>query len=276
MLAWICCTSEQPWKLTPHLDLDLRVRAAIAQAADPHYLGVVFAQDAVDLPSPVSGQISEIFVELGQTVRAGQRVAAVDARALQRDIEAAQASLSTARARRDRFEVAVLQAQEQFDRAKSIAETLSQEELRAIELNVRLAQADVQAASSMVNEAEAAMHRLQLSLSNTDVRATLAGRISHRYVNRGSWVSPGSRIVRLVPGDDVWVRFAVPEDVARDLKEGAELGIQGGSLLARATLRHVAPEVDAPSGLVFAEATLAPTDAGLLQIGQAVRVLIEG
>lgn len=60
--------------------------------------GTVAAETTADLSFPVSGTVSDVFVEPGDTVRKGQKLAAVDDTVLQAELAAAESSLDAAQA----------------------------------------------------------------------------------------------------------------------------------------------------------------------------------
>ncbi len=79
-----------------------------------------------------------------------------------------------------------------------------------------------------------------------------------RYGDAGTFVGAGVPVVRVVRADDLWVRFAVVEDRLDRVAIGrqVELSIPTTGARGSATIRHIAPELDASARMFFVEARL--------------------
>jgi multidrug efflux pump subunit AcrA (membrane-fusion protein) len=87
-------------------------------------------------------------------------------------------------------------------------------------------------------------------------------------------------VVRLISSSDLWVRFAAPEETAARLSVGLPVRVRvgGAEQVLSGVIEKVAPEVDAASRMIFAEARLqvpGGSKAHLLSGGVA-RVTVEG
>jgi membrane fusion protein (multidrug efflux system)/multidrug efflux system membrane fusion protein len=83
-----------------------------------------------------------------------------------------------------------------------------------------------------------------------------------QYRNAGALVGPTVPIVRLISGDVLWVRFAVPAADADALALDAPVAVDVADLEIplRGTVREIAPEVDPASRRIFVEAELHLSD----------------
>jgi multidrug resistance efflux pump len=74
------------------------------------------------------------------------------------------------------------------------------------------------------------------------------------------------------------VRFAIPEGERRRVAPGQPVTVvpRGSGAKLAGTVEKIAPEVDAASGMVLAEARIDPSGdaAAVLQPGEVVRVLL--
>ena len=82
--------------------------------------------------------------------------------------------------------------------ADSAALLAAQRQAATAEAQIRQARAQVEAAETSVREAE-------LDADNTLVRASIAGRVGDRTVAIGQYVQPGTRLLTLVPVQDIYV-----------------------------------------------------------------------
>jgi multidrug efflux pump subunit AcrA (membrane-fusion protein) len=107
------------------------------------------------------------------------------------------------------------------------------------------------------------------------LRAPFAGAISRRYVDAGATLELGRPVVQLI-SDARLVRFAVPEERSAALRLGGAVQVEfvDEGLKVRGAVTAIAPEIDAGTRLLFAEARLEPGDGFLqaLRVGAVGRV----
>jgi membrane fusion protein (multidrug efflux system)/multidrug efflux system membrane fusion protein len=104
------------------------------------------------------------------------------------------------------------------------------------------------------------------------------GTVAAVYQQGGSLLAPGASVVRLITSDDMWIRFALPpsklKEVAPDTKVQALIENRGRPV--EGSVKHVAPEVESASQMVFVEAKLdlPKEEKQALQTGAKARVFI--
>ena len=76
--------------------------------------------------------------------------------------------------------------------------------VQAGEAQVASQKTKIDAAQAQVRQNQADVDNAKLQLSYTDVVAPQAGKVTHRSVNLGNYVTPGQALVAVVP-DDMWV-----------------------------------------------------------------------
>jgi len=250
--------------------------ASDAPVSKNGFVGVVFAKQQVDLESMVAARVLTVPVQLGDRLRKGDTVATLDAEAIRRDLASASAAVKSAQAeaRAARVELAV--AHDKARRAEKLADSLSAEDLEAARYQEKLAEAHSQAAQFRVGETVAAVEKLRTLLETTAITATFDGVVAQRYVDPGTVVGPGKPIVRLISGDDVWVRFAVPEDQVAGVTVGGcvEASVPALKMATSGKVETVAPQIDAASRMLVVEARLSvpPAWQGHLPVGLEARV----
>jgi RND family efflux transporter MFP subunit len=239
------------------------------------YVGVVFAYRAADITSEIGGVIKRSWVRLGQKVKAGQIIASLDTRALQRDLAIGEATLLAARAQETKASVDLDQAKQILARRNQVAWALSKEELERLTAAEKLAQANLEVASSERAEQEVRVQKVRDDLAKGEIRAPFGGRIGTLYQTEGALLASNTPVVRLVADDDLWIRFAIPPSEVAWAQPGrrAEIVVEDGNARFGAHLEHVAPEVDPAAGLIFVEAQLDPPGAQAgVRPGMVVRV----
>jgi RND family efflux transporter MFP subunit len=256
-----------------------RVAAPAAAVAEEGFVGVVFARQQVDLESTVSARVATVPVELGHRLRKGDPVATLDAESIRRDLATASAQVRAAQAeaKAARVELAALAAKTaRLDKLATASSSVSEEEIEAARYAEKLAAARFEAARARVAESIAAVDKLRQLLQTTAITATFDGVVAARYVDPGAIVGPGKPIVRLISGDDVWVRFAVPEDqVASVVVKGCvQATVASVGVAARGVVEMVAPQIDAASRMLVVEARLdvPPAWQGKLPVGLGAKV----
>jgi RND family efflux transporter MFP subunit len=245
-------------------------------SAPADYLGVVVAQQAVDVQARLDGRLATIAVRVGDVVAQDQVLATIDVRAQHGDLLVARAALKAAVAGEDKAKIEEQQARERLGRAGKLSNVISAEELATARYNERLAKAQVESARAGVAQAYARVKQLELELSEAEIRAPFAGVVAARNADPGALVHANTPLVRLISGDALWVRFAIPEDQGRTLTRGATVKVAVTTLAAAfdAVVESVAPEIDPAARMIFAEArlTVPPEWQGKIPAGVEARV----
>lgn len=240
------------------------------------WLGVILSSESVDVTADSQGRLAAVYVEIGDTVRQGDRLASLDPRIVAQDLEMARSALRASEADAGRAAAELSEAEARWDRRRKNPEIFSKEDLSEAELRVTTARSSLEVAQARVSEQRARVRQLETSVGQTDIRAPFDGRVAERFADPGAQVGPGTPVVRLISGGDLQVRAAVPPDDARKLAAGdqvivrvRDLGLDVPGRVAR-----VAPDVDTASQMVFVEIHLEPTPqiAGRLQAGLVVDV----
>jgi len=208
------------------------------------------AREEVDVVPRQAGMISRIQVEEGARVAEGQVLAYLD------DAEwRLQADQSEARAQA---------ARDAVERARSLQtlDLISEQEVERLASEARIA------------EAELGLARLRVE--NAEIRAPIAGTVTHRYIERGQQVNTTNPSFRLADLDRLEAQLAVPERESSRVQVGqiARILLQEGSApVAEGRVERIRPVVDAGSGTVQVTVTVASRAGEVaLRPGQFVNV----
>ena len=185
--------------------------------------GTVEATDA-QLGFPVSGLLVEVKVREGDSVAAGDELAALDQQEVRARRAQAEAEAATRRAddaRQDHQRTRTLReggavSQEALDRAQVALDVAEAERERAAEqlglMESGPRRERVEAQRAQLARAEAAIRGIDAALANMSVRAPFAGIVTVRHREPGEIVPAGSPVLTVMDRSDRWVRIYVPEN----------------------------------------------------------------
>jgi cobalt-zinc-cadmium efflux system membrane fusion protein len=170
----------------------------------------------------VTGRVTEVVSELGQSVATGQTLARI-----------ASAELTTAQLAYLRANASTSLAERALDRAKQLiqADVIGSAELQRREAELAISKAELRASSDqlkLMGVPAAAIGRLtdQGTLSATaSVLTTQSGVVTERKVSQGQVVQPGDHLFTVADLSSVWVIGAVPEQTARSVQVGQKMDI---------------------------------------------------
>ena len=224
----------------------------------------------IQMSSRVSAQVVRLHVDDNQEVKKGDLLVELDPRDFQVALEKAQAQLLQAQAQ-------VKQAEAQADQSKAqLAQQSAQHDIASINFNrdsslyqqdlravakqdvdtarasleaaratVQAAQAAVDATLSQIGSAEANVHTAQaavddaeLQLSYARITAPESGRITHRTVESGNYVTAGQTLFDVVR-HDVWVTANFKETQLTDMKPGQPVRVRVDAYPRRDLKAHV-------------------------------------
>lgn len=224
--------------------------------------GRVYPRTEVNVSSDVSGEVVELYVEEGDTVKAGQLLAKIDPEAYVSAVERGAASVNTAKAQTANARSAIEQARAQKEqieaqlanqrdlhkrnqelhKEKVISDVefeQSQATLRGLEANLRAAEASIRSAQETtkgaefsVKSAEASLKEIQTNLRRTSIVAPMSGVVSLLNVEKGERVvgtiqMAGTEILRIADYSEIEVQVEVSEnDILRvHLGDRAEIEV---------------------------------------------------
>lgn len=209
--------------------------------------GKIFPEKEVKISSDVSGEIVELYVEEGDSVKAGQVLAKIDPEAYVSAVERANASVSGSKSELARSKSSIENATAQIEQAKSQVENArrvhernrklkedgvisaqdfeaSESNLTQLEANLRSAEASYRASQQATKSAEfnvassqASLKEIQTSLSRTTILAPTAGIISKLNVEQGERVvgtiqMTGTEMMRIANFNSMEVQVEVSEN----------------------------------------------------------------
>ena len=145
----------------------------------------------VQVGSQVSGNISWLGADFNSIVHKGQVIARLDPALFQAAVEQARANLAKSKADVEHNQVALVDAQQKYTRAKELAarSLLPQSDLDAAKVAVDSAQATLLSSQAAVQQAQANLNQAQVSLDHTVIAAPIDGIVIQRSVDVGQTVA---------------------------------------------------------------------------------------
>ncbi len=203
--------------------------------------GKVFPEVEVKVSPDISGEITELTVQEGDTVKKGQLLARIyaDIYSIQRDqasfgVNQTKAQAENSRAGLDALKAQLDQAQRNFDMQQKLFEdkVISRSEFNLADANLKTAKANYNAgvqgingASAGVQSAVASLNRANKDLGRTSIVAPMDGVVSLLNVKKGEKVAGnsfnvGTEILRIANMDKIEVRVDVGENDIPKVKLG--------------------------------------------------------
>jgi RND family efflux transporter MFP subunit len=240
--------------------------------------GSVQALEETVVYSRANGYVRKWWVDLGDRVTAGARMADIDTPEIDQQLDQARAQLGQAEAQ-------LLQAKANRDYALTTLEryrvltpsgVASQQELDQKQAQAKVDEANVTAAEAAVTSQQANVRRFLDLKSFARVTAPFAGTVTARMAERGALVSPSTPLFKVSVADPVRVYVQVPQDVAPTVKVDvpAEVRVREyGGRVFQGTVARTAGALDPTSRTMNTEVRV-PNPKGELFTGMYAQVAL--
>lgn len=242
---------------TPTLAADTLVLAPQTVPEWKAVYGRVEARDLVPARARIGGTVVELLVTEGDTVAAGQRIALVRDDKLAFQIAAHDAELGALSAQLSKAEAELARGASLVQRGVVTAQRL--EQLRT----------DVDVTRSRIAAVEAQRAVVVQQGEEGAVLAPSSGLVLSVPVTRGAVVMAGEPAAT-IGGGGFYLRLAIPERHARDLKEGAPIRIAAGGAQTEGRLAKLYPRIE--NGRVIADVEVEALDHAFVDARVAVEV----
>ncbi len=213
----------------------LRVQVQVAASSDTYevdrsFVGRIEAARESELGFELAGLLEKVWVEEGDSVAFGERLARLDTERLS--------------ARRDELAAAREQALAQLELARSTDARVSE----AAELNAVSTQEwdearqGLQTRAAAVQQLEAQIRTIEVEIGKSTLRAPFAGVVSARRVDEGEVLSVGRPVVRLLEAGRLEARLGVAAAVATDIAVDEELPVIVRGQTVAGRVKAILPE----------------------------------
>jgi RND family efflux transporter MFP subunit len=206
----------------------VQVRAAHSEPEQTteEVVGTVRAKLHATLEARLSGRIDKMPILLGQSIKAGQLVARLDAGEIRARLEQAQAALE--------------QAEREWSRVSALFDSKT------------TTRAEYDAADAHRRVAKAAVTEAEVMMGYADVLAPFDGVVTRKWADRGDLAAPGKPLVDIEDPTELQLEADVPEAIASMISQGAQLSVRADSLDRNVlgTVSEIAPAAD-PNSRTF-------------------------
>jgi RND family efflux transporter, MFP subunit len=200
-VALVSCGKKSEKSLADLQDNEFAVRTVGSQSADfqTTYPATIKGIQDVDVRPKVSGFITNVYVQEGQRVSAGQVMFTIDSETYRSAVRQAQAALNTAKTQANTAHVTYLNNKKLFDQ-----HIIGQYELTT-------AQNSYASAQAAVAQAQAALATAQETLAWCSVKAPSAGVVGSLPFKKGALVSASNALTTVSDISSVEVYFSMNE-----------------------------------------------------------------
>jgi len=218
--------------------------------------GPIVVENQVDVLALRQGVISQIMIDVGQSVRKGDLLASLDDREPTAERDAAAARVHSAEANLKDWEAETGVAEADYRRAQAMREAgiNTQEELDHAHYKLIGSQFEIDKAKQDLSTAQNNLRVLDLELEKTRIRAPFDGIVARRYVRNGQSVAAGDRLFWVTAVAPLEVRFTLPEQHLGSIKKGETVTVTSADIPTApehpAKVIDVSPVVDPSSGTI--------------------------
>jgi RND family efflux transporter MFP subunit len=180
-------------------------------------VGNLIGAATIEATPKVNGRLEAVFVQMGDRVSRGQRIAKIEDREIVEQLKQAEASSDVAAATIRQREADLKFAQTNLDRSRNLNERqlIPKQTLDDAEARYQAAAAQVDLARAQYAQAQARLDELKINLANTLVTSPVNGFIGKRLLDAGAWVTPNSSFISVV---DIGVVRLVANVIEKDLR----------------------------------------------------------
>ena len=203
-------------------------------------IGTVVAVQGVTVSADLPGIVDRITFDSGRSVRQGDVLVELDTRQ-------ERAQLAAAIADRDLAKV-------NFQRLQGLVK------------EGVIPQADYDKAEAEQRSTEAKVVEIQATIARKTIRAPFSGTLGIRQVNLGQYLAAGTAVVPLQSLQPIYVNFGVPQETARQVRNGSLVRITADDLPGRTfegRVTAIDSVLDEKTRNVQVQATVANADAKL-------------
>lgn len=189
----------------------LTLTSGYAQAVD--LIGHATAQQSQDIVAQVSGVVDSQPLQIGEPVKTGQQLVALEQSDFELEVRRQVANLQLAQA-----DLKVKKSV--YNRYKELRakKSLSQHDLD-------ISFADYQSAKANLQLAQIDLEQAKDNLAHTKIDSQINGFIVSKNVEHGSWVEKGNLLYNVASVDNIIVRFLASEHDLAELSVGQDLTI---------------------------------------------------
>lgn len=187
--------------------------------------GKLEPKEYVNVGAQVSGQIQELFVDIGDNVKLGDPIAIIDPEVYEAQVAGDEAQLKTLNAQKAEQEALLTQARRNLDRNRKLVKqkAISQEVADDSETAVRISEAQLQSLGAQIEKQQSMLEGNKANLNYTKIFAPMAGTVVTLETREGETLNANQTtptIVQVANLDTMTVKAQVAEADINKIREG--------------------------------------------------------
>jgi macrolide-specific efflux system membrane fusion protein len=187
--------------------------------------GTLQPLEVVSVGAQATGQIQELRVQLGDTVKRGQLIAVIDPATQQNTLRNAEAALAAQHAQHASQEARLFQDELSVKRQSDLLKTgfVSQAAYDAANASVKVSRAGLKSIDAQIRQAEIAVEKAKVDLGRTNVIAPIDGVVASILVRQGQTVNAvqaAPTLVRIAKMDVMTVKAQISEADVINVRAG--------------------------------------------------------
>ncbi|WP_180050976.1 MacA family efflux pump subunit [Acinetobacter sp. YH12105] len=187
--------------------------------------GILEATKMVSVGAQVSGQVRQMYVELGDQVKQGQLIARIDSVRQENDLKTAEASIKNQMAQLAVRQANLAKVEAEYNRQKSMyaQDATSRSELESAFASYKTAQADITAINAQIEQSRLTLATAKEDLGYTQIVAPMDGTIVAIVTEEGQTVNANQSaptIVKLAKLDTMTIKAEISEADVMKVEEG--------------------------------------------------------
>lgn len=202
--------------------------------------GVLEPIQMVNVGAQASGQVTRLFVQLGQRVKAGDPIAEIDAVQQQSALRMAEATLAATSAQKAARVAALKQARVSFERQKNLLskDATSRTDFETAENLYQAAQSEIDALAAQIKRAELEVEAARLNLAYTHVVSPIDGVVISVVTKQGQVLNAAQSVPTVVvvaQMDRMSIKVQISEADVAKVSQGQEVWF---TLLGRDSIKY--------------------------------------
>jgi macrolide-specific efflux system membrane fusion protein len=183
--------------------------------------GKLEPKEYVDVGAQVTGQLQKLYVDIGDTVKAGQLLVEIDPRVYASRVQADEANIKNLQAQLAGQQANVVFARQQFERNRELTKSkgISEQDFQNSEFNLKKALATADSIQAQIEQVQSTLSGDRTNLGYTKIFAPMDGTVVTRSARLGQTLNANQTtpmILQLAKLDAMTVRAQVAEaDVMR-------------------------------------------------------------
>lgn len=232
----------------------LLVLTACEKPHEGRWLGYAEGEAAF-IAAPQAGWLTDVKIKRGDLVKKGDVLFVLDNTSQTAMRDQANAAIAQAQSQRNEAEASLDLARRQFERQRDLLKdgATSRQNYDQAKSAYDAARAVIETLNASEAQAKATLANAAYQLAQRDVVALTSGRVQDVYFRQGEYAQGMSPVVSVLPPENVYVRFFVPEAEFNAIKLGQSVIVHcdGCGKGLRATISFIASQHEYTPPVIF-------------------------